>query len=100
MVPNFYLWIQNDQNVNFSQKNYQFKDVRSSQFKLFQIRERVSITSARLGGRGVLGLSQNSDTADAMEGGYGLSQNDDMMIPWRANTWNKLGLSWAKLRLS
>ena len=33
------------------------------------IRERSSITSARLGGVG--GLSQNADTADALEGGGG-----------------------------
>ena len=34
------------------------------------IRERSSITSARLGGVG--GLSQNADTADALEGGGGV----------------------------
>ena len=28
---------------------------------------------------GVGGLSQNVDTADALEGGRGLSQNDDML---------------------
>ena len=33
-------------------------------------RERSSITSARLGGVG--GLSQNADTADALEGGWGV----------------------------
>ena len=39
---------------------------------LFQLylRERSSITSARLGGVG--GLSQNADTADALEGGGGV----------------------------
>ena len=39
---------------------------------LFQLylRERSSITSARLGGVG--GLSQNADTADALEGGEGV----------------------------
>ena len=36
----------------------------------FIIRERSSITSARLGGVG--GLSQNADTADALEGGGGV----------------------------
>ena len=35
-----------------------------------QVRERSSITSARLGGVG--GLSQNADTADALEGGGGV----------------------------
>ena len=35
------------------------------------IRERLSITSARLGGVG--GLSRNADTADAGEGGGGVS---------------------------
>ena len=35
------------------------------------IRERSSITSARLGGVG--GLSRNADTADAGEGGGGVS---------------------------
>ena len=34
------------------------------------LRERSSITSARLGGVG--GLSQNADTADALEGGWGV----------------------------
>ena len=34
------------------------------------VRERSSITSARLGGVG--GLSQNADTADALEGGGGV----------------------------
>ena len=38
------------------------------QFRL--VRERSSITSARLGGVG--GLSQNADTADALEGGGGV----------------------------
>ena len=42
------------------------------------LRERSSITSARFGGVG--GLSQNADTADALEGGWGgLSQNADML---------------------
>ena len=36
-----------------------------------QLRERSSITSARLGGVG--GLSRNADTADAGEGGGGVS---------------------------
>ena len=45
-------------------------------------RERSSITSARLGGVG--GLSQNADTADALEGWVGgLSQNADMLTLWR-----------------
>ena len=37
---------------------------------IIMIRERSSITSARLGGVG--GLSQNADTADALEGGGGV----------------------------
>ena len=36
----------------------------------YYIRERSSISSARLGGVG--GLSQNADTADALEGGGGV----------------------------
>ena len=37
---------------------------------LMTLRERSSITSARLGGLG--GLSQNADTADALEGCWGV----------------------------
>ena len=42
------------------------------------LRERSSITSARLGGVG--GLIQNADTADTLEGGWGgKSQNAEML---------------------
>ena len=47
------------------------------------IRERSNIMSVRSEGVGV-GLSQNADTADAFEGGWGgLSQNADMLTLWR-----------------
>ena len=50
-----------------------FQCVRSKMMQFFRggvIRERSIITSARLGGLG--GLSQNGDTADALEGSKGV----------------------------
>ena len=42
----------------------------------YSVKERSSITSAGLGGRG---LNQDADTADALEGVGRLNQNDDMV---------------------
>ena len=44
-----------------------------SKNSLIMLRDRSSITSARLGGVG--GLSRNADTADAGEGGGGVSDS-------------------------